>query len=128
MVTAFFSKYGVKIAVVMFLLGIVVFFIFDYKNIKNELVVKKAEILIMSDRIASQNEHIGKLKIDVDTYKNKKPQIVEKIVTKYEEIEVKDETCEAKLDAIYEAQKVFFKSVNKDANNPFERVKSKDIK
>lgn len=99
--------------------------IYDYKETKARLEAKKAEVMIMSDKIKTQNDAIEALKLDVEVYKNKKPQIIEKIVTKYENIQVKDDTCEAKLEAIYEAQKLFFDSVNK-TKNPL--VKEKNLK
>lgn len=128
MVSAFFAKYGVRIAVITFLLGIVAFFAWDYKTIKDDLVAKKAQVQLLSVTIEEQNEKITSMKIDVEAYKNKKPQLIEKIVTQYQEIQVKDETCEAKLDAIYEAQKVFFDAINKNQPNPFSKAQSKDIK
>lgn len=127
MVTAFLSNNIVKIITIAFLLGIVGFFIFDYQTVKNDLTRKRAEILIMNDKIQTQNEAIKALEIDVETYKNKKPQIIEKIVTKYQDIVVKDETCESQLEAIYESQRLFFNSINKGNNSPFEKAKSKDI-
>lgn len=107
----------IKILAVLLVIGICAGFIYDYSQTKSYLQAKKAEIMIMSDKIKAQNDAIAGLKLDVETYKNKKPQIIEKIVTKYQNIEVKDNTCEAKLEAIHEAQKLFYQSINKNSKN-----------
>ena len=105
----------IKILALLLVIGICAGFIYDYSQTKSNLQAKKAEIMIMSDKIKAQNDAIAGLKLDVEAYKNKKPQIIEKIVTKYQNIEVKDETCEAKLEAIHEAQKLFYQSINKNS-------------
>lgn len=101
----------IKIGLIGAVLVIVVLLIIDYTTSKAELQAKKAELLLLSHTIQEQNTAIKKLEIDVETYKNKKPQIVEKIVEKYKTTEVKDETCEAYMVAIYQDQLKFFDSL-----------------
>ena len=85
-------------------------FVYDYKITKSALETKKAELIVVSEQIKTQNEAIEKLKIDVETYKNQKPQVIEKIVTKYQNIEVikNNATCEEKLSKLEEYVKVFY--------------------
>lgn len=92
------------------ILSAIGFFIYDYRLTKEQLETKKAELLAASAEIKSQNEAIEKLRLDVDTYKNLKPQIIEKIVTKYKEIPVvsTDATCEEKWDSLRDYIRVFY--------------------
>lgn len=99
-----YSK-GLLIAISVIIVGII---IWDYVDTSIELESKKYELLILSDKMREQNEAIKSLSLDIEKYKNKKPQIVEKIVTKYNEIQVKDKTCEAYMKAIYDSQLVFY--------------------
>lgn len=92
------------------IIGIVGTFIYDYRLTKEQLEAKKAELLAASAQIKSQNEAIETLRLDVEAYKNKKPQIIEKIVTKYKEVPVvsTDATCEEKWNSLRDYIRVFY--------------------
>lgn len=100
----------IKISLIIVILSVIGFFIYDYRMSKAQLEAKKAELIAVSEQIKSQNEAIEKLKIDVDFYKNQKPKVVEKIVTRYQEIEVlkPDATCEERIAKLEEYVKVFY--------------------
>ena len=100
----------IKISLIIVILSVIGFFIYDYKMSKAQLEAKKAELIAVSEQIKSQNEAIEKLKIDVDFYKNQKPKVVEKIVTRYREIEAlkPDATCEERIAKLEEYVKVFY--------------------
>lgn len=106
----------IKITMVAFIVSIIAFLMWDYSNTKADLQAKKAELQMLSLHIEEQNNAIKALEIDIQAYKNKKPQIIEKIVTKYQEVQVKDNTCEAAMEAIFESQLKFFDSVQGKQN------------
>lgn len=91
--------------------------LYDYIKAKTLISEKEAQITLLSQAIESQNKAISDLELDISNYKKQKPKIVEKIVEKYKTIKVKDESCEAYLYAIYEAQQSFFK------RNEYKRIK-----
>lgn len=80
---------------------------------KEELATKKAELAVVGATLDKQNQTVKALQLDVEKYKNKKPQIIEKIITKYQDIEIKDETCEAYMKAINENHHKFMKGLKK---------------
>lgn len=84
----------------------------SYANLKAELATSQDQVKVLSSTIEEQNKAIDELKLDVEKYKEQKPQIVEKIVTKYKNVEVKDTTCEETLKSIYNLQQEFFR-INK---------------
>lgn len=92
------------------IIGIIGAFIYDYRLTKEQLETKKAELLAASAEIKSQNEAIEKLRLDVDTYKHKRPEIIKKIVTKYKEIPVVsvDATCEQKWESLENYVRAFY--------------------
>lgn len=102
-----FFTYAKSCLIAIVLIG-VVYLVWDYSLSKAALEAKKAEILVLSEKMKEQNKAIENLKLDIKAYKNQKPKIIEKIVTKYNNIKVKDKTCEATLKAIYDTQQVFF--------------------
>lgn len=81
---------------------------YDYVHTKELYRVKQSELLALSMHLEEQNKAIEELKVDVEKYKNKKPQIIEKIVTRYEQVELKDKTCEAELETIKQLTQAFF--------------------
>lgn len=86
--------------------------VYSFVLTREELASKRVELSVVSSKLENQNKIIESMKLDIEAYKNKKPKIVEKIVTKYEKIQVKDKTCEAYLEAIYKAQVEFFNRKN----------------
>lgn len=86
--------------------------IYSYALTKEELSAKKVELSVVSSKLDNQNKIIESMKVDLEAYKKKKPEIVEKIVTKYEQIEIPDAKCESYLEAIYKAQVEFFNRNN----------------
>lgn len=97
-----------KVILAVFLVGIALFFFYDYRATKSELTEKKAQLMVLSTQIEEQNAAIKSLEVDVSTYKEQQPKVIEKVVTKYKNVQVVDNTCEAKLSAIYAAQQVFY--------------------
>lgn len=104
------TKTIIGIVLALAVIGIIGAFIYDYQLTKEQLETKKAELLAASAQIKSQNEAIESLRLDVESYKNKKPQIVEKIVTKYKEVPVvsTDATCEEKWNSLKDYIRVFY--------------------
>lgn len=104
------TKTIIGIVLALAIIGIVGAFIYDYQLTKEQLETKKAELLASSAQIKSQNESIESLRLDVESYKNKKPQIVEKIVTRYKEVPVvsTDATCEEKWNSLKDYIRVFY--------------------
>lgn len=104
------TKTIIGIVLALAIIGIVGAFIYDYQLTKEQLETKKAELLAASAQIKSQNEAIESLRLDVESYKNKKPQIVEKIVTRYKEVPVvsTDATCEEKWNSLKDYIRVFY--------------------
>lgn len=86
--------------------------IYSFVLTREELASKRIELSVVSSKLENQNKAIESMKLDLEAYKNKKPKIVEKIVTKYEQIQVRDEKCESYLEAIYKAQIEFFNRHN----------------
>lgn len=109
----------IKIVVAIAIIGVITGFIIDYKMTKEKLETKKAELLAAYEQIKSQNDAIKKLEVDVETYKEKKPQIVEKVITKYQDVKVTDETCEAKLEALSAYAKLFYDRNNNIVNQNY---------
>lgn len=103
-------KVIVGIVIATIIIGVVSALIYDYQLTKEQLETKKAELLAASEQIKSQNEAIESLRLDVESYKNKKPQIIEKIVTKYKEVPVvsQDATCEEKWNSLKDYIRVFY--------------------
>lgn len=97
-----------KIYAILAFVIILAVFVWDYASTKAELQEKKAELLILSEKVEKQNESIKQMSLDIDLYKEQKPTTVEKIVTKYNKVLVKDTTCEETLKGIYDLQKEFF--------------------
>ena len=108
------SSLVIKVLCVLLIFGTASFLFYDYIQTKELYRVKQSELLSLSAHLQEQNEAIARLKIDVETYKNKKPQIVKQIVTKYEEVQIKDETCEAELESIRQLTQTFFNQGNKN--------------
>lgn len=104
-----------KVILTVFLVGFALFFFYDYRATKSELTEKKAQLMAMSSQIEEQNKAIQTLEVDVNTYKKQQPQVIEKVVTKYKNVQVVDNTCEAKLSAIYSAQQVFYNSAQESS-------------
>lgn len=104
------TKTIIGIVLALAIIGIIGAFIYDYQLTKEQLETKKAELLAASAQIKSQNEAIESLRLDVESYKNKKPQIVEKIVTRYKEVPVvsTDATCEEKWNSLKDYIRVFY--------------------
>lgn len=100
-----YVKYGIFLIAFIVVVG----FIYDYINTKTKLSDKEAQILLLSESIETQNKAIKDLELDISNYKKQKPKVVEKIVEKYKTINVKDDSCESYMKAIYEAQQSFFK-------------------
>lgn len=111
------SSLAVKILCVLLAFGTISLLFYDYIQTKEMYRVKQTELLSLSTHLQEQNEAIKKLKIDVEKYKNKKPKIVKQIVTKYEEVQVKDETCEAELESISQLTKLFFNREGENAKS-----------
>lgn len=88
---------------------IVSLLVYDYAKTKQEFERQATELKITAFKLQEQNEAIKSMEVDLTSYKSKKPKVIEKIVTKYQRIEVKDETCESYMAAIYNAQVEFFK-------------------
>lgn len=110
-ITAFFNMIkvlGIAIAIIsVALLG------YSLYDTQKELLAKKTELVVVSSKLEEQNKAIESLKLDITKYKNQKPKVIEKIVTKYNEIKVKDDTCESYLEAIYNTQVEFFNRNNR---------------
>lgn len=104
------TKTIIGIVLALAIIGIIGAFIYDYQLTKEQLETKKAELLAASAQIKSQNEAIESLRLDVESYKNKKPQIIEKIVTRYKEVPVvsTDATCEEKWNSLKDYIRVFY--------------------
>ena len=117
-----------RIVVAVMIVSVIAGFIYDYKLTKERLETKKAELIAAYEQIKSQNESIKKLEIDVANYKELKPQIIEKTITKYQNVKVTDETCEAKLNALQEYTNLFFKRNNDIVNrNYFGAIIQKNV-
>lgn len=97
-----------KIGAIAVAVIIVSLLVIDYGKTKADFERQTAELKIASVKLQEQNEAIRSMQIDIAAYKEKKPQIVEKIVNKYQTITVKDETCESYMTAIFSAQEAFF--------------------
>lgn len=104
------TKAIIGIILTTIIISALAFFVYDYNITKEQLETKKAELLAASAEIKSQNEAIEKLRLDVDTYKHKRPEIIKKIVTKYKEIPVVsiDATCEQKWESLENYVRVFY--------------------
>lgn len=91
----------------------IIYVVWDYSITKAALEAKKAEVLLLSEKMKEQNVAIKALKVDIDKYKKQKPKIVEKIVTKYKNITLKDNSCESYMKAINEANHIFIEEISK---------------
>lgn len=74
------------------------------KDLEIELINCKSTLTI-------QNEAIKKNELDLETFKNTKPVIEERIATKYQKIVLKDETCEREKESIKALISAFFEEV-----------------
>lgn len=104
------AQLAFKIAIFIVILSTAGYFFYDYRMAKANLEAKKAELVAVSLQIKEQNEKIEKMRLEIDTYKNKKPEIIKEIITKYKEIPVvtADATCEERWKNLEDYVKVFF--------------------
>lgn len=114
MITGLFSSSSSNsnsIYAILFGILVLLGFVYDYTSSKVELQKRKDELVIMSAKVEEQNNAIKALEIDVETYKNKEPQVIEKIVTKYNKVvETKTiNTCENLSEGLYNLNSTFFK-------------------
>ncbi|WP_394908910.1 hypothetical protein [uncultured Helicobacter sp.] len=83
--------------VICVLIGIVLFMLISYANIKAELTAKEYELASLTLTLENQNAQIKALEIDLQIYQEAKPKIQEKIITKYVALSPSDSSCEARL-------------------------------
>lgn len=95
--------------VICILIGIVLFMLISYANIKSELTAKEYELANLNLTLESQNAQIKALEIDLQIYQEAKPKIQEKIITKYVTLNVpSDSSCEARLQHIRDLVNVWY--------------------
>lgn len=99
----------INLIILASLVTLIVYLYFCNKNLenKNEELVEK--IYNKQAVLDFQSKQIEQQKIDIEKYKNQKPIIKEKIITKYKDKVVYDNTCESKLKA-YETLLETFKN------------------
>lgn len=85
------------ILIICALVGVVLFMLISYANIKSELTAKEYELASLTLTLETQNAHIKALELDTQKYKDQKPQIKEKIITKYVAQNQYASSCEARL-------------------------------
>lgn len=100
------------ILVICALVGIVLFMLISYANIKAELTAKEYELANLTLTLENQNAKIKALELDSQIYQETKPKIQEKIITKYitqTPPKAQDNTsCEARLAYIQSLVKTWF--------------------
>lgn len=88
---------------VLFLIASIVAFIFNWQkqNLEKELVECKSTIFI-------QNEAIKQNALDLENFKNAQPFIEKQIETKYQQVAIKDTSCEEERESIKALLDTFF--------------------
>lgn len=71
-------------------------------------VARGVQAELNKELIKIQNEAISKKALDSKTYISALPKEKEKIITKYKNIYIKDDSCEAKLKALRNAMDLYF--------------------
>ncbi|WP_100979480.1 hypothetical protein [Helicobacter pylori] len=90
---------------------IIVLLLILNSNLKVKLVLAKERLMINETHLIRQNEAIETLELESQQYKANKLLEATKIKNKYHKINIKDNTCEAKLKS-YEALINAFKKPN----------------
>lgn len=112
-ITSFFSSSSNSNSIYGILFGLLVLcgFVYDYTTTKVELQKRRDELIMMGSKIEEQNTAIKQLKVDVETYKHKEPEIIKQIVTKYDKVvEIKEiKTCDDLTLGLYNLNSTFLK-------------------
>lgn len=87
---------------------ILIILIISNLALKSEVDKLRADKALLDSAIELQNDIIKKNELDLEKYKNKKPQVIEKIIKKYEKVPIKNETCEKELQTIKNALNAYF--------------------
>ncbi|WRB97415.1 hypothetical protein KVD49_07700 [Helicobacter pylori] len=90
---------------------IIVFLLVLNANLKTKLVLANERLNTNEAHLIKQNEIIQTLELESQEYKANKPLETTKIKDKYHKIDIKDNTCEAKLQS-YESLINAFKKHN----------------
>lgn len=85
------------ILIICALVGAVLFMVASYVNIKAKLTAAQYELASLTLALDSQNAHIKALERDAKTYKEAKPKIEQKIITKYVKIKEPISSCESRI-------------------------------
>lgn len=108
-ITSLFSSSGSKTTGIIVIVLACLYFLYDYTSSKVELQKKTDELALVTNMLEQQNTTIKQLELDVGAYKNKEPEIIEKIVTKYQ-IETKTiNTCDDVVDSVFNLNSSFFR-------------------
>lgn len=99
----------INLMIIVSLATLLTYLYFCNRNLENRNQELTEKLYNNKAVLDFQSKQIEQQKIDIEKYKNQKPIIKEKIITKYKDKVVYDNTCESKLKA-YESLLETFKS------------------
>lgn len=99
-------KYASATAIIT-LLVICILLYLNVKELKQNIKQVETQLYSKQAVLEFQSREIERQKLDIQNYKSQKPIIKEKIITKYKDKIIYDETCESKLKAYEDLLKIF---------------------
>ncbi|WP_295702243.1 hypothetical protein [uncultured Helicobacter sp.] len=99
---------SIKFITITLCVALVLFMIITYTNTKAKLKAMEYENATLLHTLKKQNQAIEKLSLDIQTYKNQKPKIQERIITKYQPLQSPQGYCEERLQNIQNHIKLWY--------------------
>lgn len=100
---------SVKYIIIGAIILLILYFFNSYASLKADkllLINQKTHLELLIDH---QNETLLNMRLEIKEYKEQEPKVVEKIITKYKNIEVeKNASCEEVIKKIEQAVGVFY--------------------
>lgn len=97
----------VLLAVIIGLSTTVTIYHFKNKKLEEEKTELMARVAKQESLIELRNQEVEKNKLEIEEYKNRKPEIKEKIITRYKTVKVETKTCETELGSVKDLLEVF---------------------
>lgn len=99
---------SIKFIAIALCAALILFMIITYANTKAKLKAMEYENATLLHTLKKQNQAIEKLSLDVESYKNQKPKIKERIITKYQPLQSPQSSCEERLQNIQNHIKLWY--------------------
>lgn len=101
--------FSLGIGAFIILMGFISTLSYWHYSLSKENSMLKAELANLNTLIDMQNKQILQDKLDIEAYQNAKPQVQEKIITRYVNLDTQGATqCEKELNTIKQALRVYY--------------------